>query len=214
MRRASAAVLVALACAGCGSLEARELPPAAGPPRSPALTTPPDGTVVRVARLPARRGGATAAALGGRRIAALAPRARVLALRDARTGRRVARAAAGVGPTHVACLEQGGWCWVTDTRGDALLVFRVRDDSLELTRRVYLPGGPYDLAVDRSRGRLWVTLPGRNGLVGLPAHGRPHVVARHATVRGPEAVAVDAATGDVLVTGRAGELQRVPLGPA
>jgi DNA-binding beta-propeller fold protein YncE len=67
---------------------------------------------------------------------------------------------------------------------------------------VYLPGGPYGIAFDRPRGRLWVTLPGRNELVGLPAHGRPHVVARHATVRQPDSVAVDAATGQVVVTGR------------
>jgi DNA-binding beta-propeller fold protein YncE len=247
VRRASAAVLLALACAGCGSVTVQELPPAAGPPRSPAPARPPDGETLRVGGTPervvvdarthvaavatrgpdqrvlvdlrARRvlrrvalpeaprrlaeddGGATAAD-GGRLRVVLSARERVLQLYDATSRRRVARAAAGVGPTHVACLTRGGWCWVLDTRGDALLVFRVGDDDLELTRRVYLPGGPYGIAVDRPRGRLWVTLPGRNELVGLPAHGRPHVVARHATVRQPDSVAVDAATGQVVVTGR------------
>jgi DNA-binding beta-propeller fold protein YncE len=82
-------------------------------------------------------------------------------------------------------------------------VFRIDGDGLELTRRLYLPGGPYGIAVDHGRGRLWVTLPGRNEVVELPAHGRPHVIARRATVRQPDSVAVDAVTGRVVVTGRA-----------
>ena len=89
-------------------------------------------------------------------------------------------------------------------------MFRVDGDELELTRRLFLPGGPYGIAVDPDRLRLWVTLPGRNEVVELPAHGRPHVVARHPTVRQPDSVAVDTSTGQAVVTGRTdGVLQLV-----
>jgi DNA-binding beta-propeller fold protein YncE len=182
---------------------------AIGDERGDALTVLRPGSAPRRVRVAAQPGGVTTAA-GGRLIAVVSVRERVIELYDSRTLRRVGRASAGVGPTHVACLERGGWCWVLDTRGDALLVFSIGHGELELTRRLYLPGGPYGIALDRARGRLWVTLPGRNELVALPAHGRPHVVARHATVRQPDSVAVDAATGEVVVTGRvAGELQLV-----
>lgn len=189
-----------MALAGCGSAE---LPPPAEPPRAPALTRAPAG-VVGAGRPPAGRALDRAATAWGT-IAVVAPRERVLELYDARGRRRVARAPAGLGPTHVACVSR--WCYVTDTQAGALLVFRVHPE-LELTRRVYLPGGPYGLALDAPRRRLYVTLTGRNELVQLPAHGRPHVVRRWPTVRQPEAVAVDPHDGRVLVTGTAaGELQ-------
>jgi hypothetical protein len=153
VRRASAAVLAALALASCGSLREDELPPAeSGAPAQVSVRT------------------------GSGLEAVLDTRARTLELRDG--GRRVARASAGVGPTGLACQARGGWCWVLDTRGDALLVFDASGRDLELTRRLYLPGAPRDLAVDRARDRLRVTLTERDEIVELPAHGRPHVVAR------------------------------------
>ena len=55
-----------------------------------------------------------------------------------------------------------------------------------------------------------MTLPARNELVELVAHGRPHIVGRWPTVRQPDSVAVDERTGDVFVTGRVdGVLERV-----
>jgi hypothetical protein len=147
MRRLSP-LLAALALAGCGSAPLGKLPPADGPPRQAAL--------------PDRR-----------TLAVLATRERVLRLVDARSGRRLATAPAGVGPTHVACL---GICWVADTRGDALLVYRL-EPRLRLVRRLYLAGGPREIEVDRRRRRLVVALA-RGGAVELPAHGRPHVLRR------------------------------------
>jgi hypothetical protein len=147
---------LALLLAGCGSAPVSDLPPAVDAPVSAQRAT----------------------VDGGRTLARLLPRERVLELYDARTRRRTGRAPAGVGPTHLACLPRA-WCYVTDTRGDALLVFR-RTDRLELVRRYYLPGGPYGLALDQRRRRLYVTLPGRHELVELPAHGRPHVLRRWA----------------------------------
>jgi DNA-binding beta-propeller fold protein YncE len=204
--------LAALAAlAGCGSATVDELPPAARPARSPALHARPAGSVVDLAARPAGIAFTSASrtvAAGGRLTAVVAPRARVLELYDTRTHRRVARAPAGVGPTHVAA--QGNHLYVTDTQGGALLVFALDGDHLEPTRRVYLPGSPYGIAVDPVRHRLWVTLTARNELVALPAHGRPHVVLRLPTVRQPDTVAVDSARGSVAVTGRAdGVLQLV-----
>jgi DNA-binding beta-propeller fold protein YncE len=174
--------------------------------RGGALTIVRRGGREQRVRVAAQPGGVTTLA-AGRIIAVVSVRERVLELYDAGTLRRLARAPAGVGPTHVACLDQGP-CYVLDTQGDALLVFRVGAGgrSLRLTRRVYLAGGPYGVALDASRRLLWVTLPGRNQLVSLPAHGRPHVISRRPTVRQPDSVAVDRATGTVLVTGRTGGL--------
>jgi hypothetical protein len=96
-----------------------------------------------------------------------------------------------------------------DTRGDALLVFR-RAPRLELVRRLYLAGAPYAIALDRRRRLLYVTLPGRNELVQLPAHGRPHVLRRWPTVRQPAAVAVEEASGAVTVTGESAAVRVRP----
>jgi hypothetical protein len=187
--------LALLVLAGCGSAPVAELPPGAEPPPSPPLTAVPAGaTVAREARP-----STPVTVDGGRALARVSPRARVLELYDTGTGRRTAIAPAGVGPTHVACLRLA-WCYVTDTQGDALLVFR-RTERLELVRRYHLPGGPYGLALDQRRRLLYVTLPGRNELVQLPAHGRPHVLRRWPTVRQPGAVTVDASAGRVIVTG-------------
>lgn len=83
-----------------------------------------------------------------------------------------------------------------------------RKPDLELVRRLYLPGGPYGIALDAEHGRLFVTLLARNELVELPAHGRPHVLRRWPTVRQPNSVAVVPVTRQVYVAGlRPGSLQ-------
>jgi DNA-binding beta-propeller fold protein YncE len=201
--------VTALLAAGCGSQT--ELPAPAKAPRSPAVDAPPAGTIVRVGAETAAGPTAPTTLAGGRLVAAVDGRARTLTIRDARTRVALASAPAGVGPTHVACVGAAR-CYVADTRGDALLVFVVGDGgrTLRLTRRVYLPGGPYGIAVDAARHRLWVTTPQSNHLALLPAHGRPHVLARFATIRQPDAVRVDARSGAAIVTPpAAGLAQRV-----
>ena len=144
----------------------------------------------------------------GERVAVVSVRERRLELYDARTLHRAGSAPAGLGPTHVVCFSPGS-CLVLDTRGGAILVYATRP-RLEPTRRLYLPGGPYGVALDRVRRRVWVTLPALNQLVELPAHGRPHVLRRFPTVRQPDSVAVDKRTGRVFVTGRvAGALETI-----
>ena len=133
--------------------------------------------------------GGVAAAVGGSALAVVSVRERVLELYDPRTLRRLARAPAGVGPTHV--VGQAGRLYVADTQGGALLVFTTHP-KLELVRRVFLPGGPYGMAVDPVRHRLWVTLTARNEVVSLPANGRPRPLVRLPTVRQPDSVTVEA----------------------
>jgi hypothetical protein len=191
--------VLALALAGCGSLDAAHLPPPAGPAPSPPLAVAPAGRVVAGgAALLARD--RLRCALPGGRVAVLRPRARVLELRDA-AGRRLGAAGAGVGPTAVAA--GGRWLYVTDATGGALLVFGLRP-RLELVHRVYLPGGPYALAADRDR--LWVTLTGRNELAELNVRRLPFVLARLPTIRAP--LAVQAAPGSVSVAAP-GRLERI-----
>jgi DNA-binding beta-propeller fold protein YncE len=208
VRRRALVLLAVAAMSGCGSAAIVELPPAAGPADAPALAAPPAGRTVAAAQT---RPGLTFApptrTLVGGRLAVLAPRARMLELVDPRTHQRLARAPAGVGPTHVLAVADR--LYVTDTQGGALLVFATRP-KLVLTRRVFLPGAPYGLAADTVRHRLWVTLTARNQLVSLPANGRPRPLVRLATVRQPDKVAVDSGSGTVAVAGRdAGILQLI-----
>jgi DNA-binding beta-propeller fold protein YncE len=183
--------------AGCGSAGAEALPPAATPAPSPPLTAIPDGRVVRggAAREPDR----TRAPLdAGRKVAVVAPRDRVVEVFDVASGERIGRADAGVGPTHVVS-DGGGYLWVTDTAGGALLVFHLRP-RVELIRRYPLPGSPYGIAIDNRRHRIFVAQTARNQLTELVAGGRPSLVRRYATPRQPRAVEVDEATGRVTVS--------------
>lgn len=157
-----------------------------------------DGRLVMRRPAPLQPGGV--AATGDGRVAVVGVRERALELYDATTGRALAKAPAGIGSTHVAS-DGKTLLYVCDTQGDALLVFHTRP-KLELARRLALPGAPYGIALDPVRHRLWVTLTGRNEVVELPAHGRPHPVATFPTVRQPNAVGVDPRSGRVFVASR------------
>jgi DNA-binding beta-propeller fold protein YncE len=127
-------------------------------------------------------------------------RERVVEVFDVATGERTGWANAGVGPTH-ASSDNGGYLFVTDTAGGALLVYHLRP-KLELIRRYPLPGSPYGIAIDNRRHRMFVTQTERNQLTELIVGGRPSLVRRYATPRQPNTVAVDEATGRVFVTGK------------
>ncbi len=240
-RGLAGAALAALAFAGCGSTPVSELPPPAGPLRSPALVEAPAGRVVRgavpgavatratglggrvfVARPDGRleavergrvrasvrtgRAPVAVAVLGsGHRVAVLCGQERVLEVYDAATLRRLGRAPAGTGPTRVAS-DGHGRLYVTDTVAGALLVFHLQP-RFELIRRVPLAGGPYAIAYDTGRMALWITLTGTNRVVRYAAGSRPVPRGSFPSVRQPDAVAVDAVLGRVLVSGRAGVLQ-------
>jgi DNA-binding beta-propeller fold protein YncE len=132
----------------------------------------------------------------------------VLNVYDAAALRSVARLPAGAGPTHVVA-DRSGQLAVTDTRGNALLFYRLTPTARQVAR-LDLPGTPYGIAYDAGRNRLWVTLTARNELVGVDLSATPRVVQRIPTVRQPNTVAVDSDTGRVFVTGTAdGVLQLI-----
>lgn len=141
-----------------------------------------------------------------------------LTLIDARTLRVIGRLGAGAGPTH-AVAGAGGHLYLIDTRGDAILTYATAP-TFRQVGRFPLAGTPYGVAIDASRGHLWVTLTGRNQLVELATGGaslRP--VAAYPTGRQPNTVAVEPRTGRVFVANaRANSLQIIEpalsLGPA
>jgi hypothetical protein len=193
-----AVLVISAALIGCGSSD--DLPPPGEPARSPALTERPAGRVVPARGEPAPAQ-TRAVVDGGRAVAVLSPRERVLTVGND-------RAAAGVGPTQVIG-GRGGLIYVVDTTGDGLLVFE-RRPRLHLTRRLPLLGKPYGIAADPIDRRLWVTLTATNQLVELADGARPHRLNVYPAVRQPNAVTVDPRTGQVRVSGRAdGVLQIV-----
>jgi hypothetical protein len=198
--RALLAPLLALALAGCGSAPLSENPPPAGPPASPPLDAPPDGRLVPAGALPdlPQAGTETTAERGAMRVV-LRPGERVLELYDGTEW--VASAPAGVGPTRVVS-DDGNYVFVADTAGGAVLIFRVRPE-LALVRRYALPDGPYGMAIDNRRHRMFVTQAGRNRLWVLNVGARLTRLGLLVTPRGPDAVAVDERTGRVYVRGRA-----------
>lgn len=211
----AAMLAVTTVLAGCGSASVDELPPAAGPDRAPPITATPAGQVTAPgdethSLHPPLAPTTRSTFRDGSLEAVLIPRERVLTIVDVASRHERARVSAGVGPTNVVCAPKGP-CFVTDTQGDGLLVMRVGPGGreLRLIRRVYLAGAPYAIALDPERRRLWVTLTGRNELAELGAHGRPHLLDRLPTIRQPNDVGVDPATGDVSIRSPSGERQRI-----
>jgi len=114
---------------------------------------------------------------------------------------------AGEGPTHVRAGPENRF-YVTDTRGDAVLIYGARPEPERLDR-VPLPGSPYGIAIDPERDHLWVTLTAEQRVVQFALEGDSlREVSRYPTVRQPNTVAVDPASGRVFVTGKSdGQLQ-------
>jgi len=133
---------------------------------------------------------------------------------DADTLKSLGRIDAGEGPTHIVA-GPGNRFYVADTRGDAILIYGARP-GLELLDRVPLPGGsPYGISIDSERNHLWVTLTAENRVVRITLNGdKPRETASYPTVRQPNSVAVDPASGRVFVAGRpGGELQIIGSRP-
>lgn len=166
------------------------------------------GRVVKRLRVAEQPGGVTATGTG--EVAVVAVRERVIETFDARTFERTGRVAAGKGPTHVVS-DGRGHLFVADTQGRALLRF-VTEPALRLTRTVRLGAAPYGIAIDRRRARIWLTLPGRNRLVAHALTARMPRVASIPTIRQPNTVSVDEASGRVLVAGRSRGLLQILWG--
>jgi DNA-binding beta-propeller fold protein YncE len=141
-----------------------------------------------------------------------------LTIYDTTTLARLSSTALGAGPTHEVADDRGDLI-AADTRASALLFSTTAGSPAELARAVPrsmpLPGTPYGLAYDPARDRLWVTLTATNQLVGLDTRSEPpREIARIPTVRQPDTVAVDEATGRLAVAGATdGTVQLVPGPP-
>ena len=143
-------------------------------------------------------------AAGGSFVLVVGVRGRRVAAYSA-AGRILGSAPAGVGPTHVQA-GRGGLFYVADTEGDAVLTFRVSVTGPHQAATVRTQAGtPYGIAADRRRGLVYVTLTGTNRLESFRVSGTSLVPDQTwPTVRQPNSVAVDEATGRLFITGRAG----------
>ncbi len=151
-------------------------------------------------------------AAAGDRVAAADVRGNQLFVYDAPTVKQVAVLPAGDGPTHI--VQTGPTTVaVADTRGNAILLYDLSGPP-RLLQRLPLEGGPYGMAADLVRHRLWVALSGRNRLVALNV-GTDRLTATgisYPTVQQPNSLDVVPATGAPIVAGavRAGVLQFLP----
>jgi DNA-binding beta-propeller fold protein YncE len=153
------------------------------------------GRVIKVLPAPVQPGGVAAS---GGLVGVVGVRGRRLQVYDAVSLRPVASLGAGAGPTHI--VADGRRFYVADTNGGAVLVYGLRP-RVGLLARVPAPGKPYGMAVDGDR--LWVSLTQDNALLVFDTRPAvPRRIGRLPTVRQPNSLAVDAATGRVYVAGK------------
>lgn len=167
------------------------------------------GRQIAVEPAPLQPGGVAAARDGsavvvvgvrGRRIEAYAP-----------DGRPLGTAPVGVGPTHVRAAPNGLF-YVADTEGDAVIFFRVTAAGPHQAGSVRTECcTPYGIAIDGRRGLVYVTLTATNRLESFRISGERLAPDRiWPTVRQPNDVAMDEATGRVFVAGADdGQLQLI-----
>ena len=113
---------------------------------------------------------------------------------------------AGEGPTHLVADKHGRYI-AADTRGDAVRVFDTKPRQIaEVTQ----PGGPYGIAYDPVRDRLWVASSGTNEVVGYDmADTVPREFERFPTVQNPYTLGVDATSGRLFVAGVTGGVVQI-----
>jgi YVTN family beta-propeller protein len=158
----------------------------------------PSSGVVGDVPAPGQPGGIAASADA---VCVVGVRSHTLHVIDARSLQSGAGVAAGSGPTHV--VADAGACYVIDTAGNSLLTFNFRP-SLSLAFTTLLMGKPYGVALDPDHRRLWVTETSSNMVAELSlGDSGPRILATYPSVREPNTVAVDGATGRVFVTGAA-----------
>jgi DNA-binding beta-propeller fold protein YncE len=180
-----------------------------------AVTFPREGTVAvygadgELRRAIRTRGHPDGIAADGNRIGVIDARATSLTVYRADTGEREQGLRAGNGARHLVA-DRTGRFLVADTRDGELLVYAT--DPLYLRQRYPVAGSPYGMAYDPSRNVVWLTLTGRNEVVGLDVTGgAPKIIARHPTVWQPNSVAVDPGSGTVFVASKAeGLVQSIP----
>ncbi|MCW2525680.1 MAG: hypothetical protein JWM76_540 [Pseudonocardiales bacterium] len=172
---------------------------------SSSLTVINNGQVERTMTQVQQPGGVIA---NGNQVAIVDVKAYTVSTFNPASGTRTAIVDAGEGPTHGVLIAPNQLA-VTDTRGNGVLLFNL--DPLKETGRLEIDGSPYGIASDPSAGTIWVTLTGRNEVVGLDVSGaEPKEVARYPTVEQPDTVAVEPGSHTIWVTGtKAGVVQRI-----
>ncbi len=95
-----------------------------------------------------------------------------------------------------------------------MLIFRVSAAGPHQAAAVVTqPGAPYGIAVNRRRGLVYVTLTATNRLESFRVSGAGLVPDQTwPTVRQPNSVAVDEATGRVFIAGRGSQLELIDPG--
>ncbi|MGA8332530.1 MAG: YncE family protein [Mycobacterium sp.] len=120
----------------------------------------------------------------------------------------VGSAPAGAGPTHLIA-DRHGRMIAADTRGDAVRVFAILP-APEQIGSVAQPGGPYGIAYDATRDRLWVASSGGNEVIGYDMSASdPVEIQRFSTVQNPYSLGVDSKTGRLYVAGVTGGVLQV-----
>jgi len=115
---------------------------------------------------------------------------------------------AGAGPTHLVA-DRHGRMIAADTRGNAVRVFTPLPAPREVAN-IDQPGGPYGIAYDPARDRLWVASSGTNEVIGYDMSGaNPQRVQRFPTVQNPYSLGVDSETGRLFVAGASGGVVQV-----
>jgi len=105
--------------------------------------------------------------------------------------------------------DRHGRLIVTDTRGDSIRVFTPRPAPQQIAR-IAQPGGPYGIAYDTTRDRLWVTSAGTNEVVGYDMTvTTPREVRRLPTVQNPNTLGVDPTTGRLFIAGVPGGVVQI-----
>jgi DNA-binding beta-propeller fold protein YncE len=131
-----------------------------------------------------------------------------LTVYDAQALSVIASVPAGKGPTHLVA-DRHGRLIATDTRGDTIRVFTPQPTPQEIAT-VVQPGGPYGIAYDAHRDRLWVTSTGTNEVIGYDmTDATPREVQRLPTVQNPNSLGVDMATGRLFIAGVPGGVVQI-----
>lgn len=147
-------------------------------------------------------------AAAGTAVGVLDARANTLTVYDAERLAILGSAPAGAGPTHLVA-DRHGRMIATDTRGDTVRVFDPLPTPREIAT-VTQPGGPYGIAYDPARDRLWVASSGSNEVLGYDmTQPAPREMRRIPTVQNPYSVGVDPTTGRLFVAGVAGGVLQI-----
>jgi DNA-binding beta-propeller fold protein YncE len=115
---------------------------------------------------------------------------------------------AGAGPTHLVA-DRHGRMIAADTRGDEVRVFAALPAPQQVGS-VAQPDGPYGIAYDAARDRLWVASSGSNEVIGYDMRmSNPVEIQRFSTVQNPYSLGVDSKTGRLYVAGVSGGVLQI-----